>query len=138
VLRLSVTRIALVACSALALFGSCTRRDVQYPRSLDEIGALWSQIRAWRAEAGLALDPSCAELIGFAPDGSSTVRDCSHRVVARAETCSLSDAICDNAEQICILAGSLRDNLWAQDKCGSANASCREVQAHCTSAIGSL
>ena len=130
--------VATAVLGAVALLGSCARREVEYPRSLDEISALWSQIRAWRAEAGLALDPTCAELIGFAPDGSSTVRDCSHRVVARAETCNLGDAICDNAEQICILSGGLRDNLWAHDKCVSANASCREVQAHCTSAIGSL
>ena len=130
--------VAVAAFALLGMLASCTRRDVEYPRSLDDIGVLWSQIRAWRAEAGLALDPSCAELIGFAPDGASTVRDCSHRVVARADTCNLGDAICDNAEQICILAGELRDNLWAQDKCTSATASCREVQAQCISTIGAL
>jgi hypothetical protein len=50
--------------------------------------------------------------------------------LAHDDTCSLGDAICDNAEVICTIAGELRDG-WSRDKCTSANASGRGVVAIC-------
>jgi hypothetical protein len=48
------------------------------------------------------------------------------------DVCSLADAICDNAEQICILADELgKQDTWAQGKCASAKASCRDAKKKC-------
>ena len=48
------------------------------------------------------------------------------------DVCSLADAICDNAEAICTIADELgKDDDFAQDKCTSAKASCREAKQKC-------
>ncbi|HEY5920463.1 MAG TPA: hypothetical protein VIV11_02275 [Kofleriaceae bacterium] len=145
-LRLPIARRSrrLLAALPLAalLLAACVREAKPTRTASDDIISLWAQIRAWRAEAGLALDPTCVQLVGFAPAGSSTVRDCSHvpsrTALTRGDTCSLGDAICDNAETICTLAGELGDNMWAQDKCVSAKASCREIKSQCFGAVGQL
>ena len=124
-LRLSV--------SALLLAG-CARHVVErQPSRADEINTLWTQIREWRREAGLALDPACAQLISFTPDHVGG--DCAHVASASSDACGLGDAICDNAETICILADEMRPNLWAHDKCTSALSSCREVRQLCVLAV---
>jgi hypothetical protein len=110
----------------------CSRyRAPRQPMPSDEIMTLWSQIREWRREAGMSLDPSCATLVSFAPTDDHGGAGCGPAKQTNVDACSLGDAICDNAEQICILAGEVAESLWAQDKCTSANASCREVQQLC-------
>jgi hypothetical protein len=53
---------------------------------------------------------------------------------ACSDVCSLADAICDNAEQICILADELgKGDTWAQDKCTSGKGSCRLAKKKCCS-----
>ena len=121
-LRLSVIALLVAACGA--------REPVKpAPDRVDTITSLWMQIREWRREAGLALDPACAQLISYTPDHVAS--DCSHIPSGSSDACGLGDAICDNAETICILADELRPNLWAHDKCSSSLSSCREVKQLC-------
>jgi hypothetical protein len=48
------------------------------------------------------------------------------------DVCSLAENICDNAERICTLADELgKDDDFAQQKCTSAKASCREAKQRC-------
>lgn len=105
-------------------------------QKMNEITALWTQIRDWRREAHMELDPSPATLFQWrdrtvreaarvCPDGHEVPSSCD-------EVCNLSDAICDNAEAICGIATELgpKDEL-AQEKCQSAKASCREAKQRC-------
>ncbi len=132
VLRLPVTRVVAGVVVVLLASGGCGYPPARQPAHSNEIIALWSQIREWRREAGMSLDPSCATLVSFAPTDDHVPGGCASTKQASVDACSLGDAICDNAEQICILSGELGDNLWAHDKCTSATASCREVQQLCT------
>ena len=99
-----------------------------------EITALWTQIRDWRREAGLNVEPRREDVIGIANTPMKSVEPvcaADHSVPpACGDVCSLADAICDNAEQICILADDLKDQ-WSADKCASAKASCREAKKNC-------
>ncbi|HTL33936.1 MAG TPA: hypothetical protein VL326_12465 [Kofleriaceae bacterium] len=106
------------------------------PRKQNEIQALWTQIRDWRLEAGLPVDQAPSELYGVGPMTVQQVQQIcpeNHAVPpACSDVCSLADAICDNAEQICILADELgKQDTWAQDKCTSAKGSCREAKKKC-------
>ena len=108
------------------------------PRSpkVDEITALWTQIRQWRREAKLPVEPRHEDVNMMydmpmqkaervCTDGHAEPPTC-------GDVCSLADAICDNAEQICILADDLgKDDKWAQEKCASAKASCRDAKKKC-------
>lgn len=101
----------------------------------NQITALWTQIRQWRHEAGMDLEPS-AILISQPPKTvSDAKRVCpdAHQVPKTcSDICSIADAICDNAEAICGLADELgKDDDFAQGKCTSAKASCREAKQRC-------
>jgi hypothetical protein len=101
-----------------------------------EITALWTQIRDWRREARMDLDPSTQTVFQLE---RHTVKDaarvCSegHKVPQSCDdVCNLADAICDNAEAICTIADELgKDDDFAQDKCSSAKGSCREAKQKC-------
>lgn len=104
-------------------------------QKLNEITALWAQIRGWRREAHMELDPAPSAMTQWrgrtVPEAA---RGCpeAHPVPPRCDdVCSLGDAICDNAERICILADELGNDHLAQDKCTSAKASCREAKQRC-------
>jgi hypothetical protein len=122
---------------ALAVVIACNRRPPPPPpQQPNEILSLWTQIREWRREAGLALEPRVEWVM---QTKGKTVQQ-ARRVCAEGDPipetchdiCNLGDAICDNAERICELADELgKDNAWAQDKCASAKASCREAKQRC-------
>jgi hypothetical protein len=101
----------------------------------NEITALWTQIRQFRHEAGMDLDP--APLLISAPPKSvsDAKRVCpdNHKVPQSCnDICSLAENICDNAEAICGLADELgKQDDFAQSKCTSAKASCREAKQRC-------
>ena len=106
-------------------------------QKLNEITTLWAQIRGWRREAHMELDPAPLTMSQWrgrtVPEAA---RVCSEalRVPPRCgDVCSLGDAICDNAERICTLADELGNDHLAQDKCTSAKASCREAKQRCCS-----
>jgi hypothetical protein len=113
---------------------SCARHVPPQDGRRNEITALSIQIREWRREAGLPVDPRHEDVIQSAPISlkqAAAVCPVGHPVPATcSEVCSLADAICDNAEQICILAGELGDQ-WSRDKCNSAKASCRDAKQRC-------
>ncbi|HVK76205.1 MAG TPA: hypothetical protein VM734_22920 [Kofleriaceae bacterium] len=101
----------------------------------NEITALWTQIRDWRREAGLQVEPDASAVLAMRAESvSAAARACvkppePHE--ACADVCDLADAICDNAETICEIARELRGDAWAREKCDSAKASCREAQERC-------
>jgi hypothetical protein len=129
----------LVVALVLAL-GSCA--GTQVSRDLDrlkhdEIGNLWIQIRQWRSEAKLQLDPP-ASMMQFVRGTSVSelkAKTCpaNHPVPTTCnDICSVADNICDNAERICELAAELgKNDDYAQQKCTSAKASCREAKQKC-------
>ncbi|MGN6107896.1 MAG: hypothetical protein ACTHU0_22500 [Kofleriaceae bacterium] len=104
-------------------------------QKMNEVIALWVQIRDWRREARMELDPSPADLLQWR---GGTVTDAAracpvgHRVPETcSEVCILGDHICDNAEAICGIADELGKSDPAQEKCASAKASCREAKRRC-------
>jgi hypothetical protein len=106
-----------------------------------QILLLWSQIRDWRHEAHMPLDPPRALMFQYqALPLQQVKRVCTdgHQVPKTCDdVCDLSDAICDNAEAICGLADDLgKDDTFAQDKCTSAKASCREAKQRCCDCSG--
>ncbi|HEU0031331.1 MAG TPA: hypothetical protein VFQ53_11910 [Kofleriaceae bacterium] len=132
---------AIAGLVAAALIVACSK---QTPRTQSDerfvklglITQLWMQIRGFRAEAGMELDPPQAlelqwrgktvnEASRVCPDGHDVPKAC-------GEVCSLAENICDNAEAICGLADELgKDDRLAQEKCTSAKASCREAKQRC-------
>jgi hypothetical protein len=101
----------------------------------NEITALWTQIRGWRREAKMEVDPSPI-LIGAPPKSvSDAKRVCpeAHPVPTECtDVCSIAENICDNAERICQLADELgKQDDFAQGKCTSSKASCREAKQRC-------
>jgi len=131
---------ALVIASAIALIvmNACGGRQPPQPNQdkRSEIIAMWTQIRGWRHDAHMDLEPSPMTLnqIRF-----KTVKDAekvcveNHKVPTKCDDiCGLADDICDNAEQICIIADELgKDDDFAQGKCTDAKASCHEAKQKC-------
>ena len=102
----------------------------------NEITVLWTQIRDWRREAKLGLEPAPSFLNEVRLRRVQEVRRvCAdvHDVPPRCnDICDLGTAICDNAETICQIADELgKGDEYAQDKCASAKASCREAKQRC-------
>jgi hypothetical protein len=137
-----VKGVALGLLIAAAMW-SCTRDDRQTMPSpsdrsalITQQTALWTQIRDWRREAGMRVEPS-AEV--FNEYRTRTLKEAqrvcpdTHPITKACEDiCSLADAICDNAEAICDIAAKLgKDDRGAQDKCTSAKASCKEAKQRC-------
>lgn len=137
---------ALAAGAAIAvLIVACAKtphvRSDNRQQKLNEITTLWVQIRDWRREAHMGLDPSPVETMQWrgrtVPEAARVCPE-AHRVPpACGDVCNLADAICDNAERICNLADELgRDDQLAQEKCTSAKASCREAKQRCCTCSG--
>ena len=133
--------IAIGILLAVAIW-SCTSVDPRKPtpndryQLLTQQTALWTQIRDWRREAGLRVEPSpeaMLEMRGRNLKEAQRVCPDTHPITKTCEDiCSLADAICDNAEAICEIADKLgKDDHQAQDKCTSAKASCKEAKQRC-------
>jgi hypothetical protein len=130
-LLLGATLGAFIACGGAAR----PMNDINVSKRAD-ITALWTQIRDWRREARMDLDPSpqmMNQLINRSVKDAETVCAENHKVPKTCDdVCNLSDAICDNAEAICKIADELgKDDDYAQEKCTSAKASCREAKQKC-------
>lgn len=132
--------LALGLLVAIAMW-ACVKRGPDEPLTdraslITQQTALWTQIRDWRREAGLRVEPpaelfnefrsrSLGEAQRVCPDTHPITKTCE-------DICSLADAICDNAEAICDIAAKLgKDDRQAQDKCTSAKASCKEAKQRC-------
>lgn len=112
-------------------------------RKENEITALWTQIREFRHDARMPLDPPRALMFQYqALPVQQVMRVCTdgHAVPKTCDdVCDLSDSICDNAEAICGLADELgKDDTFAQEKCASAKASCRESKQRCCDCSGGV
>jgi len=137
-----VKAIAIAVLAALAL-SSCGGAQAPDPsiEKRTQIAILWAQIRDWRREAHMPLDPPRAFEIQLARTPiQDAKRVCveTHDVPKTCDdVCNLGDAICDNAEQICKLADELgKDDTFAQEKCANAKASCREGKQRCCDCSG--
>ncbi len=102
---------------------------------MTEITALWTQIRQFRADMDMPLDPGPTALMAIQNKSVTEVkRVCpdNHHVPKPCEDhCTLSGHICENAELICKIADELGKHDRAQEKCTSAKASCREAKQKC-------
>lgn len=132
----------LVAGAAIAaIVVACGRPPpTSFPKQ-NEITALWTQIRDWRREAHMELEPTPQSLFSVrnaTTHEAAKVCPVGHTVPATcSDVCNLSDAICDNAETICTLADELgKGDDYAQEKCASAKASCREGKQRCCDCSG--
>jgi len=131
------TALSIALLAMIVAFAACgPKQPPEGPRKQNEIQALWTQIRDWRREAGMDVEPRPTDVNAVAPMTVKQVQQVcpeNHAVPqACSDVCSLADAICDNAEQICILADELgKRDTWAQDKCASAKASCRDAKKKC-------
>ncbi len=127
--------ITLVCGGLLAACGGPQTNDHSVDKR-NEITALWTQIRGFRHDAGMDLDPSPSTLNQIRFKSVKDVeRVCvdNHKVPKTCgDVCSLADAICDNAESICTIADELgKGDDFAQGKCTDAKASCREAKQKC-------
>lgn len=101
-----------------------------------EILTRWTEIRQWRHEAHMDLDPKPSDILQIRSKTVQQVKQlCGNGHTEPAtcsDVCSLGHDICDNAEHICRLADDLgKDDDFAQQKCLSAKASCREAEQRC-------
>jgi hypothetical protein len=96
-----------------------------------EIQDYWIQIRDWRVDHGWSAEP----VIRVPGASVREIRRCKAPRAPSTDTCqdicTLKDAICDNAQSICRIAGELEGDAWADEKCKSAKASCKEATEKC-------
>ena len=132
-----VAALAVAAAFVLGLACGGARAPRPWPEAQarrNEITVLWAQIRDWRREGGMEVEPDDQAVVAMSRMSVSTAAKVC--VLSRApkgacgDVCDLGDAICDNAESICAIADEL-DDPWAREKCDSAKASCREAQQRC-------
>ena len=143
-MRAAVCAVALGA--AIAAIAACGGAQHGPPddrmQKLNEITTLWAQIRGWRREAHMELDPApltMSQWRGRTVPEAARVCPESIRVPPRCDdVCSIGDAICDNAERICTLADELGNEHLAQEKCTSAKASCREAKQRCCTCAAAI
>ncbi len=126
-------RIWVALIVGLAIGACVAQKSAVAPSNKGEITALWTQIRDWRREAGLRVEPSAESMLEMRNRNlKEAQRVCpdTHPITKQCEDiCSLADAICDNAEAICEIANKLgKDDHQAQEKCTSAKASCKELR----------
>ena len=131
--------LALAACSTRApgapVSTTSTIPLIDDQAQRDEITALSTQIRQWRLDARLGVEPD-ADVVATMSARSMTdvAATCATPTPAAGtcrEVCDLGDAICANASAICRIADDLAGDVWAEGKCASAKASCQEAEARC-------
>jgi hypothetical protein len=131
-----------IAISIVASCGGAPPPPQTYDKHT-QIAILWGQIRDWRREAKMPLDPPHSMELQFERSPVDQVkRVCTdgHEVPKTCDdVCDLATAICDNAEAICGLADDLgKDDTFAQEKCTAAKASCREAKQRCCDCSGGV
>jgi hypothetical protein len=132
--------LGIVLATAIAIAAACAGGQKTWEvrqQKKNDLSILYSEIREWRREAGLDLEPNPQEVNQIR--GKKSVHEV--RAVCPAnqapvsaactDVCMLADHICDNAESICAIAAELDGDSWAAEKCASAKASCREAKKKC-------
>ena len=89
-----------------------------------EILDLESEMRQWRVELGLKPSPATP----LAANGA--VAEVCEGLTQCKDSCKLAEAICQNKDRICDIAGKLDDD-WATNKCEDAKRSCSEAREVC-------
>jgi hypothetical protein len=123
--------------TAIAIAAACGGRQDRelLVMKRNTIDVRYSEIREWRREAGLDLEPNAQDvnqIRRMKVDQAKAVCPSNPQVTeACAEVCTLAEHICDNAESICNIAAELDGDPWADEKCASAKASCREAKKKC-------
>jgi hypothetical protein len=119
--------VALAACAARSPMVGTAEIDMRKK----EIQDYWIQIRDWRVDHGWSADPAIRAAGASVPE----IRRCKTARAPGSDTCqdicTLKDAICDNAQSICRIAGELDGDAWADEKCKSAKGSCKEATEKC-------
>lgn len=136
---MKATSLGILLTTAIAIAAACAGGQKSWElrqQKKHDLGILYSEIREWRREAGLDLEPPLHEInqIRRTKSVKEVKAVCpSHPVTssACADVCTLADHICDNAESICAIAAELEGDSWAAEKCASAKASCREAKKKC-------
>ncbi len=127
----------LGATAALAIAACASRRDAQtMPAQAapvmaspqhDEITRLAQEIETERGTLGLPASPAHAM-----SGGNGNAVECTRSAASTcAQSCTLSDSICDNAKKICDLAKQLPGDAWADQKCSDGTATCDQAKAAC-------
>ena len=102
-----------------------------------EIQLLWAQIRNWRQEAGLkGVEPPHSEIVKMHAEPATQAENICPEYGEPAtprcsDVCGIAEAICENADAICRIRSELPRDTWAQGKCWSAKASCKEARQEC-------
>lgn len=99
-----------------------------------EIARLSTQIQQWRGDAGIPVEPEADAVAAMSHVAAAdAARECTAPPPAGTcqDVCELGDSICENATTICDLAEQLPGDAWAEGKCDSAKASCREADERC-------
>ena len=135
-LALGITIAVVMSCGGSQEPGTMDERMRIKLQKENEITALWTQIREFRRDGKMPLDPPRSLQIQFERSPVDAVkRVCTdgHEVPKTCDdVCDLATAICDNMEAICGIADDLgKDDTFAQEKCASAKASCREAKQRC-------
>lgn len=119
--------VGLAACASKAPMVATAEIDLRKK----EIQDLWIQIRDWRVDHQWSAEPAIRVPGASVPE----IRRCKAPREPSTDTCqdicTLKDAICDNAQSICRIAGDLDGDAWADEKCKSAKASCKEATEKC-------
>lgn len=126
----------LIGALLAAVLVACASQSAQSPAidpRKDEIQNEWQEIRDWRVKNGMTPDPDmrAERFFGSVPDIRKCTTEREPTTELCTDTCGLKDAICDNAEHICRIAEDLNGDPWADGKCDSAKASCKEATAKC-------
>jgi len=96
-----------------------------------EVQDLWIQIREWRVDRRWSAEPAAGKRLPAVKDIRRCQTPKEPSTDTCQDTCNLKDAICDNAQDICRIAGELDGDAWADEKCRSARASCKEATEKC-------
>ena len=136
--------IAIAACAAgrsaqpAASGPSVAGVDAGIDPRKQEIMRLSKEIRQWRVGQDMAPEPpiDLTQRPEFIQPPVKKLRQCQGeedppKTAECTDVCTLKDDICDNAESICRIADELGDDAWAQEKCKSAKASCKEATEKC-------
>lgn len=101
----------------------------------DEIARYAEAIDADRAQLGLPAPagdgaPNASPMSSDVPNPPAPT--CARSAADTcAQTCTLSDSICDNANKICTIANQLAADDWAAKKCVDAKSTCGAATRRC-------
>jgi hypothetical protein len=115
--------------------GAAAPTDMMPGSPKSEIERLFAEVEQRRTELALPEPTPEAPHSPASPMSApplSTDATCKPAKTDRCTTsCTLSDAICTNADKICKLASELAGDTWAADKCSRAKQTCDAAHTSC-------